>query len=325
MTVETISGYRFTPAALDPAGRQPGISAFLRTRNGADFVEATIRSHIGHFDEIVAVFNRCDDATPDILARLAAEFAPRLRVFHYIDPVHPPGSPEHAAEPPESPRSLVAYSNCALALTTRRIVTKLDDDHLAISGALAAVCADLRHGRLSADALHGFSGPNLMRTPDGRLAIPAADPISGSGDIGFFAVSPKTRFVHDRRFERFDRGPLKRRFAGFLYWHLKYLKTGGGFANYELGTHGGSRFARKRARLHAAGPLQLAAARGAIRPPGRLGAWLSDKLRFLRARDSAFAHSFPHADLEAALDALSPGWRSWIPDAPVQRRSGEAG
>src|SRR5690606_2481883 len=68
------SEFRFRPEDLKIGERKPGISAFMRIRNGADFLEATIRSHISHFDEIVAVHNRCTDETPDILARLAQEF-----------------------------------------------------------------------------------------------------------------------------------------------------------------------------------------------------------------------------------------------------------
>src|SRR5690606_30433863 len=115
--------------------RKPGISAFMRIRNGADFLEATIRSHISHFDEIVAVHNRCTDETPDILARLAREFGPKLKVHHYLPEVFPPGSRGHRNEPPDSSHSLVNYYNYALAKTQYTYATKLDDDHLAIESA----------------------------------------------------------------------------------------------------------------------------------------------------------------------------------------------
>lgn len=324
MQIETVSGVGFEPGSLDPAARLPGIGAFLRTRNGADFLEATIRSHVSHFDEIVAVFNDCTDDTPDILARLAQEFGPRLRVYRYAEKVHPPGSAAHAAEPPESPHSLVAYSNRALALTRYRFAVKLDDDHLSIPGEVARLVSDLRAGRAARDALHCFSGLNLARGAGGGLGIPAADPISGGGDIGFFEVSPETCFVHDRRFERFRRGPLKRRFAGWLYWHLKYLKSGGGFANYALGDNPESRFARKRSRLEAAGLLSLPDLRAALRAPPALGAMVSEKLALRRARDRSLPSSLPQESLEAALDATSPGWRDWLDNGP-QRRSDESG
>ena len=72
----SISGYSFTPSDLAVGRRLPGVSAFMRIRNGADFLEATIRSHVAFFDEIVAVYNASTDGTGDILARLAAQSAP---------------------------------------------------------------------------------------------------------------------------------------------------------------------------------------------------------------------------------------------------------
>lgn len=314
MTITEVQGYRFSPDALAVAARTPGISAFMRIRNGADFLEATIRSHIGHFDEIVAVYNQCSDATPAILARLAGEFGPRLRVFHYLDAVHAPGTPGHAATPGSAPTSLVTYSNFALAATRHRIVTKLDDDHLAIGAELARVVADLRAGRADPGAMHCFSGPNLIDDRAGGLALPAADLLSGSGDIGFFQLRPDTVFTHDRRFERFSRGGLKRRFAGFLYWHLKYLKRGGGFANTAPDENPNGRFARKQQKLNAMPRLSLAEARALLQPrvAARLAALLRDKARLRLARDGAFATAFPQPDLEAALDATAPGWRDVI-------------
>ena len=290
----------------------------MRIRNGADFVEATIRSHAGAYDEIVAVYNQCSDATPDILARLAAEYGPRLRVFHYLPRVHPMGSKAHAETPGAAPDSLVTYSNFALAMTRHQWAVKLDDDHLAIPACVAAMVGDIRAGRADTGALHCFSGPNLVRGPEGGLHIPAADPVSGGGDIGYFRVREETHFTHDTRFERFARGGLSRRFAGWFYWHLKFLKAGGGFANYDLAANPASRFARKQARLADSRLWSLPQARRALAPGAgrRLRATLDAKERLATARDAAFAQTFPQDTLDAALDATAPGWRHWLEPAP---------
>ena len=47
-----VEDYHFTPADLAAAARPLGICAFMRVKNGADFGEAAIRSHIDYFDEI---------------------------------------------------------------------------------------------------------------------------------------------------------------------------------------------------------------------------------------------------------------------------------
>lgn len=287
----------------------------MRIRNGADFLEASIRTHINAFDEIVAVYNQCTDETPDILGRLAQEYGPKLRVIHYLDRVHPPGSGGHAAEPPDSPNSLVNYYNLALASTRFAYATKLDDDHLAIGRSLDAVCARLRADEPGTDRImHCFSGLNLARDAMGRFVVPAVSKISGSGDIGFFRVSERTRFLHDRRYERFDRDGLRRDFSGFLYWHLKYLKQGEGFANYELEANPQGRYARHLTRFRGSRMLDLPELRSSVRPTisDRLLALVNEKKRLMTSARAAVAETFPQPTLQGSLDETSPGWRRWL-------------
>jgi hypothetical protein len=320
MQPEMITGYSFRPADLNVAARPPGISAYLRTRNGADFIEPTIRSHIAFYDEIVVVYNQCEDDTAEILMRLAQEFSPKIRLFHYTDRVQPLGSKMHAKTPGNSPESMVNYSNLALVKTRYRSVIKLDDDHLAIPERVADICKQFREGRANTNALHCISGLNNARSADGELGIPAFEPVSGNGDIGYFQMAEDTFFVHDRRFERFGRGKLKRIFAGYLYWHMKFLKTGDGFRNYELLENPNSRFARKRVEFDKGKLLNL---RDACRlmTPGKLdklSASTGGKLALNFARDKAVSTAFPDATLLDALDRSSPGWRE-VPGLGIKR------
>ena len=288
----------------------------MRVKNGADYIEPAIRSHIRRFDEIVAVFNGCTDATPDILARLAMEFRETLRVFDYRPEVFPPGSPKHATEAVDSPHSLVHYSNFALAQTRYSAVTKLDDDHIALDAPLEEVCRRIRACNCRLTTFWCFSGLNLAHMADGSFGIPIADPISGSGDIGFFTPTPATRFRHDSRFERFDRGGIPRQFSGFLYWHMKYLKGAAGFANYDLEKYPESRFHRKKLEFEASEILPLPAfrsriqcRRGIIR---RIASRLNAKLRLKAERDGAVAESFPQSSLEDAIAETSPEFAAQI-------------
>ncbi len=301
---ETISGYSFRPADLKAETRRPGIGAFMRIRNGADFLERTILSHIGFFDEIVAVYQPSTDATPEILARLEQTHGAKLRVYHYADRVYPPGSEGHAKLPPDAPSSMVNYSNFALAMTTTRTVTKLDDDHLAIGDAVARVVAELRRKGGAGDDMPSFSGINLIARPEGGLAIPKQDRLAGTGDHGFFDVTERTVFTHDRRFEHMPRPAGRRRFCGFLYWHLKYLKSGMGFGNYDLEENPNSRFARRKERLEARREmLSLAELRQLTRPGLRMHAEavLGDKKRLVLDRARALLSDLPDDSLEAAL------------------------
>lgn len=289
----------------------------MRIRNGEDFLEAAIRSHVDAFDEIVAVHNQSTDGTVGILERLRAEFGPKLRLYHYADRVHPPGSEAHASEPANSPHSLVNYYNFALSRTTRTIVTKLDDDHLAMPERMAGIADRARNAGDLDRAMYCFSGVNLARAQD-RLGIPADDMLCGNGDHWFFRVSPQTWFEHDRRFEKLRHPGLRRRFEGFAYWHLKYLKPGMGFDNYELDRNPNSRYARRRERLARRTLLTLLEFRERAGPTlaGRLRGLLGEKPRLLDDRSRAIASTFPQPELRDALDELSPGWRRWI-DAGV--------
>lgn len=242
---QAVADYRFSPADLNVAARTPGISAFMRIRNGAFSLEAAIRSHIKHFDEIVAVYNRSTDGTAEILARLATEFGPRLRVYHYLPHVFPPGSAGHAREPADSRQSLVNYYNFALTRTRHRHVTKLDDDHIAMTEATARLVADVRSGQAANGELACFSGVNLARDCDGRIGVLRHEPFAGNGDHWIFPVTPETYFVWDRRFELLQHGGMRRRFHSIAYWHLKYLKPDFGFDNYDLDDNPRSRYARR--------------------------------------------------------------------------------
>jgi glycosyltransferase involved in cell wall biosynthesis len=250
--VTSIESYSFTPADLAVDARSSGISAFVRTRNGADFLAPTILSHAPYVDEIVVVYNQCTDATPEVLAQLQGRLGPdKLKLFEYLPRVHPPGTKDHATEPATSPHSVVNYSNFALTRTTRQIVVKLDDDHIAFDRLLQPMIAELRRDGLKPGRMNCFSGLNLARDGEGRVGVHAGTPFSGNGDIGFFAMTPDAYFVHDRRFEDFRKYYFDRVFVGFAYWHMKYLKSGLGFANYEIGKGRNRRFARKEKDFHA--------------------------------------------------------------------------
>ncbi|HEY8596255.1 MAG TPA: hypothetical protein VIL84_13515 [Devosiaceae bacterium] len=304
---DVISGHSFSLSDLSVDDRKPGISAFMRIRNGADFLETTIESHIEYFDEIVAVHNQCTDTSPAILMRLKQRHGEKLRVVHYTDRVFPPGSVGHAQTPKNAPQSLVNYYNVALALTRYQFATKLDDDHLGIEEGLADAIKRVREDRLHR-VMHCFSGLNLARRAEGTLGVTASNPISGNGDIGFFPVSEKTVFGHDRRFETFRHDGLRREFVGFLYWHLKYLKKGNGFDNYELSDNPESRYHKQRERFRGSEIVtveEVAARLGAKQTQVWLLSPFIDKARLRRDQIKCLRSGLPSEDLITADRRLS--------------------
>ncbi len=250
MVTQTAAGYSFDPSDLRIGARTPGISIFMRVRNGADFLEAAIRSHAEAADEIVAVYNQCTDGSDAILHRLRDELGPKLRLIHYLDRVYPPGSDGHARTAPDAPASFVNMSNFALAQTRHTIAMKLDDDHLAIDDRFGRLAERVRKSGFRLSETLCFSGINLARDESGKIGIPAHEPLVGTGDHFLFEVKAQTCFRHDARFEHFQHVD-RRVFGDITYWHLKYLKNGLGFANAEADPSPNPRFTRKKERLMA--------------------------------------------------------------------------
>lgn len=304
--VRTVQGYRFSSEDLAVGQRRPGISAFMRVRNGADFLEPTILSHLPFFDEIVIVYNQCTDDTGSIASRLARQHPDKIRVFHYVDRVYPPGHPAYVSLPQESPSSMGTYSNFALAQTRCTVATKLDDDHVCIPRNLQPLVDAIRRKgcRLGAEMLC-FSGLNLVRE-HGELAIVERNPFSGNGDIGFFEVSASTIFRHTPKFEVFDRRRLRRRYAGLVYLHCKYLKRGHGFDNYELDENPRSRYLRQWAAFqkgHAGvGLAQFRSRYARLGWLGRIAPLLPEKLALRATRASMLHRETRDLDLASLMD-----------------------
>jgi len=223
------SEFKFDPRIL--AGpRRPGISAYMRVKNEQQLVRVAIRSHIDHYDEIIACHNGCTDDTERILHELAAQYPRKLKVFHYAPKVHPPRSREHARTSDDSVHGLANYYNWALSQTTRQVAVKLDADHLAIAGKLSALTAairrDLAAGRRK---LYLSSGINLLRDPR-RSAVPGVRCnylLAGGADFVYHPVNQQTFYRNGPQYELFDaiyRLPLQVEYTGITFFHLRALK-----------------------------------------------------------------------------------------------------
>jgi len=228
-----VRAYAFNARSLDEP-RKPGISALMRIRNGADFLRLAIESHLPYYDEIIACYNDCSDATEPILRELASLHPDRIRLLPYLPKVHPPRSAEHNCTATDSPHSLANYYNYALAQARYSVAVKLDDDHLAISGALDTcvrrIRADVARGHRR---LYTFSGLNLVRAGAAGLAVYGNEPLAGTGDIMYFPVCSKIYWRQATDYEQlgFSELRLQKEYMGLLYFHLKHLKPDFGFGN----------------------------------------------------------------------------------------------
>ena len=168
--------FKFNPASLS-APRPPGISAYMRVKNEQQFVRLAIESHLPFYDEIIAVYNDCTDATPQILHDLAAKYPQKIKVFHYLPQVVPTATKEHTQTPTASVHSMANYYNYALSQCAYRVAVKLDADHLAIPCKLAPLIKTIRTD-MAADKLkvYTFSGINLIRDQADNLTVSPPPP-----------------------------------------------------------------------------------------------------------------------------------------------------
>lgn len=108
--------------------REPGVSAFIRLKDEAEWIVPCLQSICGVFDEIIAVFQNCTDNTEALVESLDL---PNVRSFHYPFDSFPNG-PGHDRYPADSIRHKAYYYNWCLAKTTRQWACKWDGDMVAM-------------------------------------------------------------------------------------------------------------------------------------------------------------------------------------------------
>lgn len=228
------AAFHFDADALDPRNRGAGVSAILRVRDGAEFLELGLASCIDVFDEIVAVYHQCSDDTPDILHRFAAAHPRVLKVYEYPHEVIPPNTARHAREGAGSRHTIAALCNYALSKTTRRFCVKHDADHVYFRPRFARLVEAVRARDPRAGPVY-LSGVNLARAARrGDVGVWLQNPICGVGDYGFFPVSRDTYFVHNDRHEHLLVAHRRHTYAGVAFWHLKMLQKHFGLREYRF-------------------------------------------------------------------------------------------
>lgn len=228
-------------------GKKPGISAIVRLRNESEFLNLSLSSIIPYMDEIIIVYNNCDDDTPQIVAEWAKREPEKIKAFHYVPVVFPPGSSEYLSLPTTHPSSLIHFYNFALSKISYSICTKWDGDMVAVGSQLSDLIKKVKSEEFSnssvdkKDTFWWFSGINLWKSK-GKLFVRSELPRSGTGDIGFWKVNSNRRFIHDLRYEVLNKQEMKSEFIGWIYFHLKGVKKDRGVSNYELERYPDSRY-----------------------------------------------------------------------------------
>ena len=207
--------------------RLPGVSGYYRLYDEEDFLAASVESHLPFFDELILVHDRTTaDNTPAIAQALAEKYPGRLQYHRYEPAAHKPRTTAYRMLPANHPESFVNYYNFALSKTTRRVVSKVDGDHIAIDTAFARAAEKFQSMDFMRDVFYAYAGINLW-SYEGRLYVDPASPVTAVGDIGFYAMRAEKRYYtkawlyEDGYFSRKNRA-LKN--AGCLFFHLKNMR-----------------------------------------------------------------------------------------------------
>jgi len=252
--VEIVENPAFKPQDFDPSNKKPGVSAILRLRNEADYLEQALNSILPFFDEFVIVYNQCSDRTPEIVEQFVSKDPQRVKAFHYLPEVFPQGSEQHRALPANHVSSMVHYANFGLSRVSYRGCALGDGDMIAAPDALGQVMDRLRSLEprtlswwLSPWTLSywWFKGVNLW-DQDGKVFVLKSWPTSGSRkDHGFWPIGRRYIFRKYRVSLYLRTRWFIPTLVGFVFFHVKGMKKDRGIGVYQLEKNPNSPF-RKR-------------------------------------------------------------------------------
>lgn len=216
--------------------RESGISAFMRIKNGEDYLEKSIMSVIGQVDEIICVFNNSNDRTEQILIDLEKKYS-KIKTYKYIPEVYPPNSKQYKQEPESSVHSLSYYYNFAMSKTTKKYLFKFDDDEIFFPGCLRKFENILKNKNKSCIGLRGI---NLFDF-DKKLYVNMKEEKTDGTDTLFFPYTDDCIFKKTVNFEEFSSNHNILMVEDCFY-HTKRCKKDRGINCYDLSNNENSRY-----------------------------------------------------------------------------------
>ena len=205
--------------------RKSGISGFMRIKNEEQFIETVVLSWINYLDELVIIYNDCNDKTPIILKRLEKKYPKKIKLFHYLPVVYPFNTPKFSKTDIDSIHSFCFYSNFALSKTSYDKCVKIDGDHIGIPQALKRIYNYLTEKNMK-DSVYYFSAFNLWMF-NRRLYFDLNNPYCGNGDVYYFNSSDKHKFIKHPLNKNLEFLRISSKYQydiGFIFLHTHYMK-----------------------------------------------------------------------------------------------------
>lgn len=96
-----------------------GVSGLMRVKNEAEFIALSVESCIDALDELIIVFQDCQDNTPQIIDDLVKKYPTKISAYHYIHEIKSHQLNDNEFDiisnlPQNSPELLATYYNFAL-------------------------------------------------------------------------------------------------------------------------------------------------------------------------------------------------------------------
>ena len=207
-----------------PASRtERGVSAMVRVKDEARYVERAVRSIRGVFDEVVVIDNGSRDGTREIVEALGglADEASPLRLLSYPHRLALFGS-EHAATPVDSVHSAVYFTNWCLSHCRYSHVCKWDGDMILRQAAAGPFRELLVHVPQTWGPCWELRGQTVYEALDGSFWL---DPDEVNSEIEIFPIGAPFRFMEHPRWERLRRPVYSRRarFEPVCFLEMKFV------------------------------------------------------------------------------------------------------
>lgn len=129
---------------------KPGVSGMMRVKNDGQFVEKCIESCIDALDELIIVWNDCQDNSASEIERMRQQYPDKIKTFEYKYKIYSMNLTREEYEyakglPEDSPHLLCNYYNFCLSKVTHKYALKIDADQFYYHNKLAEVCDYLRN------------------------------------------------------------------------------------------------------------------------------------------------------------------------------------
>lgn len=125
--------------------RKNGVSGMMRVRNDSEFIEACVESCIDAIDELIIVYNDCNEDSIAMINKVSTKYHEKVKVFKYDYNIIAWNLDDEIINeiisgeiPPKN--TLAGYYNYALSKTSYKYAMKIDADQIYNSEKLTYVC-----------------------------------------------------------------------------------------------------------------------------------------------------------------------------------------